>query len=283
MDIGKFKKNGEDDSAWLDWLSDSASAEPVELAEATPKTLRPPVQPKGGRVLDLRAVPKRSKKATSAERRNFDTALTTEQSMRQPRSFGATRQRKKDPTVSISIHIPKPQLPKLHVPWVRLRAWLIVGAVVCAALFGGKLLQGQLAKPKQKAIEPPVVVQAELGYRPLVPGARAATEAAPSKPVFNEQRKLYTFHDTLSGANLTIDQQAIPPKLKDNPAEIKKVADKLHASESFTTSQGKVYMFTDEHSGAQRLMLANGKMLMFLQSTKKVETVDWVTYIQTLQ
>lgn len=132
----------------------------------------------------------------------------------------------------------------------------------------------------------PVNVQATvaLGYRPLVPSARETGEKSPSAPKYDKERKLYSYNDLYRGSNLTIDQQSISANFKDNPEAVKNFAEgTVHATESFTTTVGKAYLYTDVASGSQRIVLSNDKMLMFIQSTKKLDVATWVEYIQNLQ
>lgn len=122
-----------------------------------------------------------------------------------------------------------------------------------------------------------------MGYKPLVPPVSPEGKATASLPKFDEKRKLYTFFDVYNGANITVDQQAVPEKFKGNETEIKKIAESVGANETFTSTQGTVYASQGESATTQRLVLANDKMLMFIQSTKKLSVSDWIDYIQTLE
>ena len=257
MDIGNFKKGkGDDQDAWLDWLDETGDDMPVN-----PKPV-PMAKPHATKSPDGFMPPqvKKPKKVI----RNIEPPP-------------------KSPVVTIKLHMPAVRLPRPHIPWRVVRWWGVAIVLVFGALLGGKQLQAMLAKPKRAPIQAPVVAQAELGYRPLVPEVRATTEPAPTKPIFDAERKLFSFNDVYKGARLTVDQQEVPAKLKDNQAEIDKLAKSLSATETFTTSLGEVHLFTDVRSGSQRLFVVNDKMLMFIQSTQKVSVEDWVTYIQALQ
>lgn len=267
------KKTGLDEEAWAAWLGIEPTGAGKKAGKKAGKPVpalqyRQPGSHKPGQPVDgMRGEPKRPPHL--------------------PQKHGAaeTPGGSSQPAVSIQIHLPEFHIPRPHIPWGALKPWLIGAATLVLVVFGGKFIVDRLPKHETTQPKTPVNAQAsaDLGYKPLVPSARAEGEAAPSAPAYNSQKKLYTYNDQYKGANLTVDQQAIPEKLKGNEAEIAKLAHALNTTDSFTTTLGKVYIFTSETSGAQRLMLANDKMLMFIQSTQTVDTADWVHYIQDLQ
>lgn len=192
-----------------------------------------------------------------------------------------TRQNTGAPTVSVHITLPQWHVPRVRVPWRKLRPWLIAAVIVVGLLLGGKMVQGRLSKPKPVE-KTPVIAAVDLGYKPLVPQANSATnnQTQIPKPSYDEQRQFYTFNDIYKDAHITVNQQATPEKLRDSEAEVKKLASSLGMSETFTTTRGTVYIQTSKESGSQRMFLVNDKMLMFVQSTKTLPNADWASYIQ---
>lgn len=193
--------------------------------------------------------------------------------------------------VSINIHMPEFRIPKIKLPKVHIEPkWFIMGGIVVVALLGGKYMQSKLALSNHKATpKAPVVASAELGYKPLQPpesedANTQPTSASPTpKPKYDEKRGIYTFYDDYKGAKITVDQQAVPEKLRGNDAEIKKLQESLHTTDSFTTTLGKVYIYSSDTSSAQRMFLVNDKMLMFIQTTTSLSNSDWVAYIESLE
>ncbi len=257
MELGKFKRVNFDEADDMpDWLLGD---------EPQPKPQRPQLPP-------------------AQQSRVKSTEGFTHSAVKLPAKGQEDRDEnhQEKPTVSIQIHLPEFRLPKPSVPWRKLRPWLVAVVVVAGLLVGGSWLQGRLAARKSQTQKAPVVVQAELGYKPLAPQASTGTETQAPSPRFDEKRKLYSFNDTYRGANITVDQQAVPEKLKGNDTEIKKLATQIQANSTFTTALGTVHIFTSEESGSQRMFLVNDRMLMFIQSTKTLSNADWVTYIQAL-
>lgn len=267
MDLSKFKRvDFDDDNAMPDWLRDDTSA----IDEKKP------------------FLPTRRAKLTQSQMKPTEGFSQSQvKPILSPRTLRTEEKKRREhpqPTVSIQIHMPQLRLPKISVPWRKLRPLFVVLGIVLVLLLGGKWMQTKLATAKPTEKKAPVVVAADLGYKPILPQARTDTaqSAAIPKPSFDEQRHLYTFNDIYKGANLTVNQQAIPEKLKGSETGVKKLATSIGATESFTTTRGKVYIATSKESGTQRLMIANNKMLMFIQSTKAVSNSDWVSYIQSL-
>lgn len=262
MDISKFRapKKDHDEDAWAEWLDEK------------------PAQPQP---------------AYTAGFKRASDAMRGPQATRKHRSATSTQKQKHTPStgsgdISISIHMPRIQKATLQKAWRRSWPWLAGSVAVVGLLYGGNYLMEYLNTRKDTQGELlPVNTRAavELGYKPIVPDVsdREAGAAIPSDPVYYAEQKVYSFTDKYDGVNITVDQQALPDSFRDNSGAILSVAESINATENFTTTLGTVYMFTSPNSGAQRLVLANDKMLMFLQSTTKLETSDWVTYIQSLR
>lgn len=271
MDLRNFKHSKDDIDAetWDDWLADQAKPK----AKPTVVSRKPRAQQGGVVAGDF--------VATRGERASRPPAVPHAKPSKNPNTHKAASPR----SVSIQIQVPSVRIPKVRVPWRALRPWAVAVGVMVLVVFGGKALIDHMPKREKKQPAIPVNAQAsaDLGYKPLVPAPRVEGEPSPTKPVYNSQKKLYTFNDQYKGARLTVDQQAIPDKLRGNEEEIQKIADSIGADQSFTTTAGKVYIYTGEKGGSQRLLLANNKMLMFIQSTQQIDNASWVNYIQDLQ
>lgn len=260
MDVGKFKTiDFDDDDALPAWLGDDTS----------------PDQP-----------PKKAIRHTSPSQVKSTEGFTASQVKPQlVRSTPQAHQRDAQPTVSIQIHMPHLRMPRVRqpdIPFKRLRPWLIAGTFVLVGIFGGKMLLGatQKSAPTPKA---PTIVQAELGYKPLQSVQLVAGKVTATPPKYDEAKKLYSFYDSYKGANLTVDQQAVPEKLKTSKTAVRELATSIGANDTFTTTLGTVYVSSSEDANTQRMMLVSDKMLMFIQSTKTLPNTDWVVYIQSLQ
>ncbi len=258
MDISKFRTQKTDDldkDAWSRWLVDEPGA--GQGAKPSPGASR-----------DSRSV---------------------ESGYRVPNSNSRQKPQGNDSqTVSINIRMPSINKDRARVLWRRIWPWLLGAVLVAALLYGGKLGMEYLSSRKQVDTSTlPTNIQAaiKLGYKPIMPDTsnRVAGSVMPSELVPYPEQGVYSFTDQYNGARITVDQQALPDKFKTDPRAILDLADKINATDNFSTSLGTVYMYTSEASGAQRLVLANDKMLMFLQSTTKLATPDWVTYIQSLK
>ena len=260
MDVGKFKTiDFDDDDALPDWL---------RVDDAPSKPQRQPVPSK----------PLLGVKSTEGFTASQVKGSLTRPVPRPQKGGG-------QPTLSIQIHMPHLRMPRVRqpdIPFKRLRPWLIAGTFVLVGIFGGKMLLGatQKSAPTPKA---PTIVQAELGYKPLQSVQLVAGKVTATPPKYDEAKKLYSFYDSYKGANLTVDQQAVPEKLKTSKTAVRELAASIGANDTFTTTLGTVYISSSEDANTQRMMLVSDKMLMFIQSTKTLPNTDWVVYIQSLQ
>lgn len=260
MEVGKFKTiDFDDDDALPAWLRDDTS----------------PEQP-----------PKKAMRHTSPPQVKSTEGFTASQ-VKQPlvRPTPQARRRDAQPTLSIQIHMPNIRIPHVHrpdIPFKRLRPWLIAGTLALVGIFGGKMLLGATQKTAPTP-KPPTIVQAELGYKPLQSVQLVAGKVTATPPKYDEAKKLYSFYDSYKGANITVDQQAVPEKLKTSKTAVRELATSIGANDTFTTTLGTVYVSNSKDANTQRMMLVNDKMLMFIQSTKTLTTTEWVEYIQSLE
>lgn len=267
MDIGNFRKKSDlDEEVWEGWLG--TEAQEKKTSKALPISHSPV---KKNRIGENRA---HKSSGTGAQLK------LTARGVRGTRPPTSTKQSTRDaqPVVSIQIN-----MPRFRIPWRRLRTWLMSGAIVAVLLVAGKWTQTALYNDKPKEKQAPVVAAADLGYKPLVPPSTVENQQGVPKPSYDPQKQLYTFNDIYKGSNLTVSQQAVPSRLKNNPGEVRKFAQNVGTNDEFSTTRGIVYIVTSENSGAQRLILVTDKMLMFLQSTKEISVVDWTTYVQNLE
>ncbi|QQS17905.1 hypothetical protein IPL68_04570 [Candidatus Saccharibacteria bacterium] len=113
--------------------------------------------------------------------------------------------------------MPKFQLPswrprKVHLPWQQMKPWLIGLGLMALVIVGGKLLLGKATMNKPNTVKTPVVVQTELGYKPVLPEVRAATETQPTKPNMTKNVSFTALMTRIRG-KITVDRQSLPEKL----------------------------------------------------------------------
>ncbi|PID98816.1 hypothetical protein CSA80_03840 [Candidatus Saccharibacteria bacterium] len=260
MDIRNFKHVDLDDENGLpEWLRDTNSA--------------PSRHGKSPRKKQTRTKPTEDFVSFRSEKVPHNKAERAQKVQEQPREA---------PAVSIQISMPSFRPPKLAIPWRRLRPWVIAITLLGVGIIGGKML---LSLTQQQPVKEkvPTIVQAELGFRPLAVLGASDDSSNAKRPAYDEERKLYTFYHTFKGAHITVDQQPVPEKLKDNKAAVRELARNIGADEQVATSLGTLYLSSSEDAAGQRLMLVNNKMLMFIQSTKAFSNADWVAYIQDLE
>lgn len=183
--------------------------------------------------------------------------------------------------ISISIRMPKLHLPKLrkiHVSEAA-RPWVIAGTVVVLLLFAGSAFSLWQRRHKPNTPVETISATKDMGYKPFIPEGKTVEKAGQ----YDAERKMYTFYDTYEGINITVNQQTLPERLKGSRSEQQKLADSIFATETFETAKGTAYMATSEGSGAQRVVVVGDHMLLFLQSTQRLDSHGWILYLQKLQ
>lgn len=267
MDLGKFKRTSEDeDDAWASWLGEESSDSEGHSGSDNRQNRHRPTS----------AANKSQVKLTD----DFQHPRLKHRQNQRTTSRNTPETAPIEKTIAISLQLPRLRLP--HYDWRRLRPWGIGVVVVVTLLVGGNaIMNRQQSNAEADKTDSPVIIPAELGYRPLTPPTRA--DGSKAKSSFDDKRDLYTFMDTYMDANITVNQQAMPENLKNNTKNIAALAASFDAKEKFTSTVGEVYLYTDETVESQRLMVINDKMLMFAQSTKRLAAADWIAYLQSLE
>lgn len=165
--------------------------------------------------------------------------------------------------------------------------WRVVAAIlgVVAMLIGGWYAQQLASKRPAKVVSDPKTTSAiatELGFVPLAPAGRGKLVPGKNNPYYNSAKSFYEYREDYQGSSLTINEQPLPDKLK-KKSEVDKLRQSLTMTDDFTTTLGKAYISTDKTSGAQRVMLLNNYLLMFIQSTKTFTNDQWVSYIESFE
>lgn len=90
----------------------------------------------------------------------------------------------------------------------------------------------------------------------------------------------YQYVDTLGSDHITVARQPLPDDFKGNPGELKGLAARIGASQSFSTNKwGMAYMMTS--GDVQVVVVANNQNMVFLRSTQQHSKDDWKQYIET--
>lgn len=177
-------------------------------------------------------------------------------------------------SIAIRIDLPKLRLPSVHIAWRKVFKWGGIAVVVAMIIIGTPtLIRHQTEEQKKKAATATASTPA---YAPLKPDGQV------SGAQYDSKRQLYKYNDTYKGLTITVSQQPLPEKLRDNPSKVKELAESLGTVESYETTNGTIYIASGQESNTQRVVVAHRQLLIFLQSNGTLSSVDWVTYVQNL-
>lgn len=261
IDLGRFRSNKNDE--WLDWLADDpvpASLRAKMRAKAVQEASRPVVRRVG-----------------------------------QPQASTEPQKKEKDDkTHSVSIHISVPKLKKPQIKQLRSKlpkelpynltykklgigSAALIGVLVVGVISlnmhskGNKPTEGKgvLAAHDQKA-----------NFTTLHPSDSTTN---PSEQKYDAQKKVVSYTDSIGGVDITISQQQLPGGFQDNTDDkVKKLAQDFSANEVISTANPTAYLGTSI-KGPQTVIFTKNGLLIFIQSTKKIDNHDWATYITSLK
>jgi hypothetical protein len=261
IDLGRFKSKKNDE--WLDWLAD----DPV------PASLRQRMRAKAVQQAS-RPVVRRPGQAQAEQSSNAQP-----QPQKAPDADGIH-------SVSINISLPKfkkptvpKNLPKLPKNLTYKQLGIGAGSLAVVLVIGVVALN--IKNKDHNTGEKGVLSAADqqANFDTLTP--ESSTKASDKR--YNTERKVVSFTDTIGGIDITISQQQLPDGFKDNTQEqVKKLAESFSANEVLSTANPTSYLGTSI-KGPQTVIFTKNGLLVFIQSTKKIDNHDWAEYITNLK
>lgn len=262
LDLGRFRSKKNDE--WLDWLADDpvpASLRARMREKAVQQASRPVVR----RVGQQPAAPQH----------------VTSQKPVQP---------SENSTVSIHISLPKfkksdlrKKLPKLPKNLSYKKAGIGAGALVIVLVIGVVALQARDNKGEKTGNTGVLGTASQKPTFEYNLPTGAASGVKKENVRYDAQRKVVNFTDSIGGVTITISQQPLPDKFKENTDdEVKKLAESFSATEVLSTANPTAYLGTSA-KGPQTVIFSKKGLLVFIQSTKEIDNHDWAEYITKLQ
>lgn len=256
IDLGRFRPN-KDKGEWVDWLADDpvpASIRSKMRSQAVQQASRPVVR----RVGESTTTPE-AKKGSAAPA-----------------------------AVSINISIPRLNLKK---PSVKIPSQVlnfkkqIIGGLAAVVLVAGVTTALLITKTDEKksADTPGVLAENDQKADFAYSLPKGNSEGLDGAVKFNAERKVVNFRDSIGGIAITISQQPLPEGFKeDTDAKVKKLAEEFSATKTIATANPTAYIGSSE-KGPQTVIFSKKNLLVFIQSTKKIDDHDWAEYITNLQ
>lgn len=100
---------------------------------------------------------------------------------------------------------------------------------------------------------------------------------------YDETKKVASYNDTLTGVPITISQQPLPSGFKTDPSgEVAKLATQINANEKISTVDTVAYSGLSI-KGPQTVVFVKNDLLIFIIAQKKIETLDWIKYIESIK
>lgn len=254
IDMGRFKKDkGEE---WVDWLAD----DPV------PASIRQKMRTKS--VHD----------ASRPVRVHDSLSSSTLPSIKTVNNASKT--------VSINISVPRITAKRPHFtvpPTIKDHKWWILGGTMCLIALSGigfTVLQSKDATvPGDTAVLSQTDTKASFDYS-LPDGNESEVDG---QVRFDPEKQVVNFVDSIGGIDITISQQPLPEDFKDDTdAKVKKLAEGFSATKTIATANPTAYIGTSA-KGPQTVIFAKNDLLVFMQSSKKIDDVDWASYVTNLK
>jgi hypothetical protein len=262
IDLTRFKSKKNDE--WLDWLADDpvpaglrARMRAKAVQQASRPVLRRPGQP---------------------------TAHPTSEALQKATTTPNT------PGISIHIALPKlkkpslsKKLPKLPKNLTYKKAGIGAGSLILVIAVGVIALQARDSKGENTGNTGVLGTASQKPTFEYSLPTGVGHDVKSESVRYDAQRKVVNFTDSIGGVTITISQQPLPDKFKENTDdEVKKLAESFSANEVLSTANPTAYLGTSA-KGPQTVIFSKKGLLVFIQSTKEIDNHDWAEYITNLQ
>lgn len=173
------------------------------------------------------------------------------------------------------------------------KAQLAAAAAIIIAALGGYYMLSGAPHPRTEtapsdttaaAPKPATLQRGDPPYPTLLPAGKKVNDLGGWTRVSPPGKNpVYAFVDTVSGVRISVSQQPLPPKFKDDTAEqIKQLALGFNATEKVATDNITVYIGTSAE-GSQSVILSKSGLLILIKSTAQVPNDQWTSYVNSLR
>lgn len=310
---GKFKAKKDD--TWLAWLSDDPPEPEVGQVQQRPHPVTAAERLRYAGSYQRPGAPASPAPATATHVRSniHPTARTSAPATPLPKTAPkATSNPKNKAPITVQISIHRPSLPKIP-PAVLKKATalkqlktkftrkqiLVVGSAFALLILIG--IVSTLAVRSHKttttsgnsagdhagssaAISPAVNITQPPSFKPIYPLGKPelATIKDPSKAIYEVQRQVFSFTDTLKSSPVIISQQPEPDSILKDAEGLQKTAKSIGALQSFDTHWGKAYQVTSPKTHNQTIVFVANGLLIFARSATAHDDNEWKAYINDL-
>lgn len=195
--------------------------------------------------------------------------------------------------VSLSLNLTMPNVKVFEHPFVRkiksiklTRKQLIMSGAACLVLvssFGA--IRAFTSRNDKDGVEVTTGVLGQSAtpeYKPVLPigGEKSITD---NKVLYDPEKKVASYKDTINGIPVTISQQPMPESFNDDPdGEVRKIAENFSANTEIKAGGLTGYLGTSA-KGPQSMVLKKRSMLIFIFSEKTIPNDAWGQYISSLE
>lgn len=148
--------------------------------------------------------------------------------------------------------------------------------------FLGLSIAKNFNKPQQQTTLPEVKGQTEEAkpdfaiMRPTTEDNQATT------PKFDATKKVVSYNDILADVPITVSQQPLPTAFTTDPTgQVEKLAKQINANDKISTSDTTAYAGISI-KGPQTVVFTKNDLLVFIIANKKIDTIDWIKYIEKM-
>jgi len=177
--------------------------------------------------------------------------------------------------LAISLSIPRVSKFKKKHPKL---LWAITGALIIIVALGIFIVLRSDNKPKTQA-----EVLGQEAAKPDFDTVYPAGTTNATAIKYDPTKKVASYKDTINGTEITISEQPLPTGFAgDVAAKVANLAEQISATEKISATDTTAYAGLSA-KGPQTVVFAKNDLLIFIIATEKIETLDWIRYIDSIQ
>lgn len=198
----------------------------------------------------------------------------------------------KEVVLNFKLSVPRLSVPKKKILTIyssNKKRFLIAGVLMLVVAGGvffirrpdtGGQVAGDHSNPSEAAQD-----AAQANFNPLVPLENLKDDSGKqSKPEFryDKNKQVLGFSSEYNASQLTVSQQKLPEDFKSDETKFMSVAMSFGAEEPLQTQKGTAYLASDTKTKTQTAIFKTDEVLVFIRSSKELDTEEWTFYINQL-
>lgn len=191
----------------------------------------------------------------------------------------------KEMIVNVKIAFPKVKIPNIKEIYTnhKIKIHKTIGVVAIVAVLAAAPTMFSVLNNNTTEVKG-TSVRDQASFTPLIPiGSKTVgNEKSKLEYTFDNEKNVLGYSTEYNGAVMTVSQQQLPEKVKNNPGELGYIAKSIRAENQLQTQNGLVYLADDINTKTQTVLFSKNNLLIFINANNRLDSSEWIFFINQL-